>query len=132
MNTQTAQEAKIFADAMIAADVGLELMASQRQQGENTATSVVLTQPDTGRKFSFYAEAPPKRYSDLSQIPTTSGGRFILKSAAIGEQGINLVLEDEQTGHNYPLRVILSRVGNNATLISYCCTHEGARLKAAA
>ncbi len=131
-NNVSTAEARIFAQAMIDADLGVELLASQSQQGEKTTTTVILTQPDSGRNLSFYAEAAPSCYSDLSQIPTTPGGRFILKSANIGDQGINLILEDEQTGHNYPLRVILSRASNCAVIVSYQCTHQTAGLKAAA
>jgi hypothetical protein len=134
-NTVSAAEAKIFAKAMEGRNVDLTISISEvgTERVPRTATEIVLEQGKSGRRFRFYAEASPVCYAkDSSKVMPLSRHGFTLSSAAVGEDGVRLVLEDRKTGAQRALRILLSRRDDCSRIVSYECVHPVRKLRAAA
>lgn len=134
-NTVSAADAKIFIAAMIEKNINMTVSVSDvgSEKTPRTATEIILEQGKSGRKFRLYAEASPECYAkDSSKVVPISRHGFTLSSAAVGEDGVRLVLEDRKTGAQRALRILLSKRDDCSRIVSYECEHPARKLKVAA
>ena len=132
-NSVSAAEAKTFAKALEGRNVDLTISISEvgTECVPRTATEIIM-ESKSGRRFRFYGEASPECYAkDSSKVIPLSRHGFTLSSAAVGEDGVRLVLEDRKTGAQRALRILLSKRDDCSRIVLYECQPPARKLKAA-